>query len=244
METDDIQYPTGFDLEDVVGWGITGLVVLDESSNTIIKTPLDKESVSFISREQQIYERFTELGGHMGILCYHGTFDSGIRLEYASKHNLRALINERTSQQQRLRWAVQIAEAVDFIHAAGVIHGDMTCANIFVDEGFNTKLADFAGSSLDGSPLLVAVTASHESPGPLLSVQADLFALGCVFYELMTGQIPHDGKEDEEIEELYKSRVFPDTDSLGAIGHIITQCWQARYVDCRATVNDLKSLSA
>lgn len=40
---------------------------------------------------------------------------------------------------------------------------------VFLDKDLNVKLADFAGSSIDGSPLLIAVTASYEYSGPLLS---------------------------------------------------------------------------
>ncbi|KKY30190.1 putative spindle assembly checkpoint kinase [Diaporthe ampelina] len=236
-----VQYPSGFSLKDLVGWGANGLVVHDESNNTIIKTPFAEENTDHIAREKQVYERFTERGGHKGILRYHGPYETGIRLDYAPNHNLRGLIDEETSQQQRLDWAIQIAEAVEFIHASGVIHGDMTCANIFVDEGLNAKVADFAGSSLDGSELLIVVTASHAYPGELQSVRADLFALGGILYELMTGQPPYDGKEDEEIEELYKSHVFPDTESLGSVGRIIMKCWQGGYADCKPIVEDLKS---
>lgn len=88
MATDDIQYPSGFGLKHVVGWGTTGLVVLDESTRTVIKTPLDQENASLIWRERRIYERFTEMGGHKGLLSYYGT---GIRLEYASNHHLRSV---------------------------------------------------------------------------------------------------------------------------------------------------------
>lgn len=56
-----------------------------------------------------------------------------------------------------------------------------------MDKGLSAKLADFAGLSIDGSSLLIAVTTIHEYPGPLLSSQGDLFAFGCVFYEILTG---------------------------------------------------------
>lgn len=79
MTTNDIQYPSGFSLKDVVGWGTTGLVVLDESTRTVIKTPLDQENAAFILREQRIYERLTEKGGHRGLLKYYGTFEAAIR---------------------------------------------------------------------------------------------------------------------------------------------------------------------
>ncbi|KAH9204766.1 hypothetical protein DL95DRAFT_430257 [Leptodontidium sp. 2 PMI_412] len=117
MSEDEIQYPSGFGLKDVV------------FSKTIIKTPLDsfdEERVRLILRERQIYERFAKCGGRKGILSYHGIFESGSA------------------------W-----KAIDFIHGAGVIHGDLTCENIFLDENLNAKLANFAGSSMDGSPLSI-----------------------------------------------------------------------------------------
>jgi serine/threonine protein kinase len=55
-----------------------------------------------------------------------------------------------------------LAEALDFIHRCGVIHGDINGFNVLLNRHLDVKLADFAGSSLDGSALLICVTASHE----------------------------------------------------------------------------------
>lgn len=246
MSEDEIQYPSGFGLKDVVAWGTTSLVVLDESSKTIIKTPLDsfdEERVRLILRGKQIYERFAKCGGHKGILSYHGTFESGIRLEYAPNHDLHSF-NKRHDVDfgQRLRWATQIAEAINFIHGAGVIHGDLTCENIFLDENLNAKLADYAGSSIDGSPLSIAVTASHEYPGPLLSVQGDLFAFGSVLYEIMTRQAPYNGLSDEEISTRYSKGEFPNIEFLQVIGDIIRRCWQGRYSRCDPVMRDIRGI--
>lgn len=148
------------------------------------------------------------------------------------------------SLEQRLRWATQVAEAIEFIHGAGVIHGDLTCANIFLDGNLDAKLADFAGSSIDGCPLLIAVTASHEYPGELLSVQGDLFAFGSVLYEIMTGGVPYDGRSDNEIGALYLKGEFPDTRSPPqSIGEVIGKCWKGEYGRCEAVVNDLRGIS-
>ncbi|KAK4034363.1 kinase-like domain-containing protein [Parachaetomium inaequale] len=227
---DEIRYPSGFGLGDVVSWGTTGMVVLDKTSNTVIKVPFDHGNQACLlrmQREHDVYERLAQMGGHEGLLAYHGVVDSGIRLEYAPGHNLRLQLEDRD-------------RALGFIYNAGVIHGDLTCANIFMDANLNARVADFAGSSVDASPLLVVVTESHESPGPRLSIQADLFALGSVLHEITTGHPPYKDLDATEIRSLYVERKFPETASLGAIGVIIEQCWQGNYSGAGAVVEDLE----
>ncbi|KAF1914468.1 kinase-like domain-containing protein [Ampelomyces quisqualis] len=239
--SDEIKYPKGFGLKDVVAWGATGLVVLDKPSETVIKTPLDEDCSDLILREQKIYERFTQRGGHEGIIRYYGTVENGIRLEYAPNGNLRSFNNRnKVDNKQRLHWAFQIAQALSFTQRAGVVHGDLTCQNVLLDAKLNTRLSDFAGSSLDGSPLLIAVTASHEYPGPTLSVQGDLFAFGSVLYEIMTGKAPYAELADDEILGRYSKGDFPETDSLQATGNVIRKCWQGQYNGFELVVGDLK----
>jgi hypothetical protein len=91
-EVGEIKYPTGFGLKDIAGWGSTGLVVLDRASSTVVKTAHNDDEL--VERERQVYERFTERGGHPNILRYHGTFERGIRLEHAPRYNLSSLIRE------------------------------------------------------------------------------------------------------------------------------------------------------
>lgn len=78
MADDGIQYPAGFGLKDLVSYGSAGLIVLDRSSNTVIKKPFDEESVPYIDLERRIYERLAQRGGHDGILRYHGVVENGI----------------------------------------------------------------------------------------------------------------------------------------------------------------------
>lgn len=243
-DNDEIQYPSGFGLNDVVAWGTTGLVVLEESSRTVIKTrfdPQNEDCVRRLTRGLQIYERLAERGGHKEILHYHGTFEGGIRLEYTPHHDLRSYDKRSsTSHRQKQRWAVQIADALGFLHGAGVVHGDLTCSNPYLDEKPDAKVADFAGSSMDGSPLLMLT--NHGYPGDLLSVKADLFALGCVLYEIATGRGPYEELSEKEARDRYRRGEFPDTKSLRAIGPVISKCWQGGYDDCDAVVCDLKGM--
>ncbi|AEO64155.1 86ccf4b5-c30d-4d6c-b62b-5dcc89d42aa0 [Thermothielavioides terrestris] len=157
MAVDEVKYPPGFGSADVVSYGISGLVVLDKDSQTVIKTPLFDDCELSLSRERDIYERLTERGGHQGLLRYYGTVGAGIRLEYAPNGDIRTWYargkEPGTTVEQRREWAIQIAEALGFVHSAGVIHGDLICRNIFLDKDLRAKVADFAGSSLDGAEL-------------------------------------------------------------------------------------------
>ncbi|KND86741.1 Megakaryocyte-associated tyrosine-protein kinase [Tolypocladium ophioglossoides CBS 100239] len=244
MPLDDIRYPSGFGYKDLVAWGSTGLIVFDSATQTVIKTPFNQENGNPIQREREIYERFTELGKHQGILSYHGEVEGGgIRLEYASKHDLQSFIQrEHVDPGLRLRWMIQLANALAFIHDAGIIHGNLTTSNVFLDDGLNAKLADFAGSSIDSSPLLVTVTASHEYPGNLLSAQGDIFAFGSAMYEVATGKRPYAALSEADIQSLFQKGEFPDVTSLGSLGHIIRTCWDGGYEDSKALVKDLEAI--
>ena len=133
------------------------------------------------------------------------------------------------------------AAAVHFAHSNNFIHGDLRCGNILLDTQLDAKLADFGGLSLDGSPLLIAVTASHRSPGPTLSVQGDLFALGSTMYRIITGVPPH-APLDDEIEALYAQSKFVDTMELDPISLVITHCWQGWYHAANIVVADITGM--
>src|ERR1700722_6561546 len=123
--------------------------------------------------ERRIYERISEHSGHKGLLCYHSPYKSSIRLEFVCNNTLRSFIRSPTKdiniENLRLRWARQITDTLYFLYSKHIIHRDLTCGNIFLDEHLNAKLGDFYSSLLDRSPLLVEVTVSHKYPRLLLS---------------------------------------------------------------------------
>jgi serine/threonine protein kinase len=245
--SDEINYPTGFGLHDIVSWGNLGLICLDKSSNTVVKSPHDQENSDEIAIERSVYERFQEHGSNEGLLRYYGPYELGIRLEFACNGNLRRFLKTNAkdiSVEQRLYWAAQIAKVLCFVHSANVIHGDLSCSNILLDGNLNAKLSDFGGSSLDGSPLLVAVAPSHRSPGSALSIQGDIFALGSTLYEIMTGDVPYRALSEEEIHARYAIKEFPETKFLGPMGDIIASCWHGRYNSFEAIIKDIRGIHA
>ncbi|KAL8787609.1 MAG: hypothetical protein Q9195_007697 [Heterodermia aff. obscurata] len=103
----------------------------------------------------------------------------------------------------------------------------------------NARLTDFNGSGFDGDPSLgipgskamgIEET-SHFLPRDPLSdntTTSDLFALGSSLYELVAGQRPYHGLDDEAIEARYRKLTFPPVEHL-LLGNVITGCWQTEF---------------
>lgn len=232
MDASFPQYPTGFGQQDVVCYGTTGRIVLDRRTQTVVKWPVDARSWRGILQEKRVYERLQELGSHPWLLKYYGGVEAyGLRLEYAAMTDLRSHIRYKgIGHSFEAMWMVQIAQALEFVHAAGIIHGSVMLSHVMLDAPGNAKLADFAWCcSFSSDTLLAQVLASHEYPGNRATVQGDLFALGSALYELKTGSEPFVEFRDEEIRARFRRGMFPDVLSMGTLGEIISRCWAGSY---------------
>jgi serine/threonine protein kinase len=126
-------------------------------------------------------------------------------MEYVDGVNLRALIRDhKLDPEAALKIVPQICEALQFAHDEGIVHRDIKPENILVDKKGRVKIADFGLAKLMGHAADdVSLTGTGQLMGTLgymapeqlqqahkVDHRADIYSLGVVFYEMLTGQLP------------------------------------------------------
>lgn len=168
------------------------------------------------------------------------------RLEYPLRKRLQDFRddNKLPTADDVIRWALQIIQAIQYIHSQGVMQVDIGSGNVLLDQYGTAKLSDFAGSSLDESKPLIAPSAHSEHPNMPYSkpsIKSELFAVGSLLYEIEMTKVPYADKNDGELERLFKADVYPDTVNL-ILGKVITKCWMAQYQDASEVVVDIQEI--
>ena len=126
-------------------------------------------------------------------------------MEYVEGPNLRQLMRTgELTPQEALGIVPQICEALQFAHDDGVVHRDIKPENILLDKRGRVKIADFGLAKLAaGTPQDFTLTATHQVMGTprymapeqmegshAVDHRADIYSLGVVFYEMLTGEVP------------------------------------------------------
>jgi serine/threonine-protein kinase len=162
-----------------------------------------------------LYDRFhreAEIGakmdhpGVMKVFAEDGRSDVYMVMEWVEGRLLRSILSDagKLPPERAIRLTLAVADALDYIHTHGVVHRDLKPENIMVDADDNIKLIDFGIAGREGSRRLtfaklsqVMGTPDYISPeqvkGKRGDGRSDIYALGVMLYEMLTGQVPFRG---------------------------------------------------
>jgi tRNA A-37 threonylcarbamoyl transferase component Bud32/ActR/RegA family two-component response regulator len=142
-----------------------------------------------------------------------------LALEYIPCGDLRDRLRNPMSIDESLYYLRAIAEALRVIHVFGILHRDLKPANVMLREDNSPVLIDFglarrsrddggttgAGQVL-GSPYYIS---PEQAQGQRVDARTDLYSLGVMFYEMLTGQRPYSGKSALDIMEQHANAPVP-----------------------------------
>ncbi|KAG8764253.1 hypothetical protein FRC12_008216 [Ceratobasidium sp. 428] len=129
---------------------------------------------------------------------------------------------ERRADADRCNLSNQIAEGLSYLHASGVVHGDLKGANVLISQHGVAQLADFGNAKLKEYTLKFTETSTKEAlssrwaapelfEGKPCSYATDVYALGMTILEVITGDVPWKDKSERAVMfAITIKRVCPD----------------------------------
>jgi serine/threonine-protein kinase PpkA len=204
----------GFDIGGEIGEGAMATVYLARQRSLERKVAL-KIMAATLAADPTFCERFLREGrtlarlSHPHTVTIHDIGNVGdlyyMAMEYLPNGTLKERVAAGISAEQGLVYVRQIASALGYAHAQGLVHRDVKPANILFRANGSAVLSDFGiAKSLDDRTQFTQAgfavgTPSYMSPeqarGLEIDGRADLYALGVVLYELLVGKLPYNGTD-------------------------------------------------
>jgi serine/threonine-protein kinase len=228
----------------------------------------DKENIERFKREAQA----TAALNHPNIVTIYDVIESddpaatadrqiSIVMEYVEGKSLRDVINEYDLGMDKIIDIIcQISEGLRQAHKEGIVHRDVKPENIIVGKNARVRILDFGLAKLKGVSKLTKETSTlgtihYMSPeqlqGKEVDQRSDIWALGVILYELLTGEMPFKGDYDqailysilnEEPETIICFRKECPTELLLVVERAMKKNQQERYKSCNILIKDLNSV--
>jgi serine/threonine protein kinase len=236
-----------------------------------IKTIKVDSSLGFEREElrQRLYREAQAAGklNHPNIVTIYDIGEEGetdyIAMEFIEGESLNEWMakNPKPPVQQTVAIIEQIASGLEYAAANGIIHRDIKPANILLTQTLTAKIADFGiakiastqltqtGSVL-GSPFYMS---PEQAMGNDLDGRSDIFSLGIIFYEMLTGEKPFSGTNPTTIiyKILHEEPVAPQQLNVilhpafnEIVGRMLAKDPDKRYQSCSQLMQDLKNYAS
>ncbi len=225
-----------FDLEEEIGRGSMG-VVYRAHDRHLDRTVALKFLAAELTRNPSAVRRFEREAhlaaslDHPNLATVHGIGEASNGQRYlVTSHYPAGSLRDRLAQgpispSEALDLARQIAAGLRAAHRRDIVHRDIKPANLLLDEHGTLKIADFGIAKLIGATDLTRTGASlgtpaykspEQSQGLPVDHRTDLWSLGVVLFELLTGRRPFDGEYDQAVvHSILALDPKPETDLAG-----------------------------
>ena len=185
-------------------------------------------------------------------------------MEFVDGKTLKDIIisNGKIGWSTAVTIAIQVAKALDCAHRNGIIHRDVKPQNILITEHGDVKVTDFgiaksATSSTITNTTTIMGSAHYLSPeqakGTFIDFRTDLYSLGIVMYEMVTGKLPFEGEspvtialkhiQEEAVEPKVINEVIPNSLN-NFIMKAISKDPISRYQSAKEMISDLQKIKA
>lgn len=202
-----------YEILEIIGNGGMAVVykALDHRLNRLVAIKILKDD---FSRNQEFRRRFhaesqaVAMLSHPNIVSVYDVSRSGdadyIVMELIEGISLKEYLEKKGALNWRetLHFSMQIAKALDHAHSRGIVHRDIKPHNIMILKDGSIKVADFGIARIGGAQNTLtreALGSVHyispeQAKGSRVDCRSDIYSLGVVMYEMLTGRTPYDGE--------------------------------------------------